>query len=880
MGKAFWASWLVVLCGALSAHTSAAVSYSTSFEDAAEWVTADNAPVNAQWDERGGHRGRRSLSGQTVESAMAWRSPSLSLPSEPRLICEGWVKAPSGEGWLEVVLSDAEGHTLARLSSLCVRNEPKWTYAAVDTSDTAVATATAATLHIEFWVRGGEASLDDVRLTSASPTPMANSDFEAEVDSKGRIPFWSLEEELDIGESMKKGTLSLEVTEPMAGTKSLAIAASGDWCGASTVAYPIPGWTDAIEFQVEARSDSNGKVECSTVWVDSDQKVVRVDPWPAQSSEIGTTISSGRITPPAEAQSVRPVLAVRRAADSQEARAWFDDVRLIARPETRRAVALVNQIGYDRKAPKRVMVMTNFPPGADTLDARASVLRGQETVLTVPLTCQGRTYGADDADWGWYFWSADISALDVIGTYRMGAELGGLTADSHPFDVDDALLFRKATPLGVDFFFVQRCGFAVPGWHGLCHMDDAKMVDGTHRDLTGGWHSAGDYNKIAYEWGDGGAMFALTKAFRSAPNTLASQDRDGDGIPDILDEARWGAAFMAKLQVDSGGLLNTIHQGPGRAWMKWVAPEQMTDNQAGTEDDPEVQPGEGKSPLAIGGWARLATLLAERGIETDYLTRAVRLWEYASQNSVQDADPLLLISTVELYSVTHDERYLVHARKCVESLLATQTPEGRLPGGNGDSGDIPSAALAHFALELPGEASVKRIRDVLSKHLPHFLSEPDNPFGISRQKRGPDGYFFEPTSALGHNWEFFSRAWGAFSMYRVLGDRSALEYGMNQINFVLGVNPFDLCMMEGAGSVNPPRYHHRYNAIPGRERGAVPGAIPNGFVRDMVGHDRPGFDLSTGGRQAPSYRTSEPWLVHNILAQLAFIELYEALKYS
>lgn len=157
MGKAFWANWLVVLCGALSAHTSAAVSYSTSFEDA-----ADNAQVNAQWDERGGHRGQRSLSGQTVESAMAWRSPSFSLPSEPSLICEGWIKAPSGEGWLEVVLSDAERHTLARLSSLCVRNQPEWTYVAVDTSDTAVATATAATLHIEFWVRGGEASLDDV----------------------------------------------------------------------------------------------------------------------------------------------------------------------------------------------------------------------------------------------------------------------------------------------------------------------------------------------------------------------------------------------------------------------------------------------------------------------------------------------------------------------------------------------------------------------------------------------------------------------------------------------------------------------------------------------------------------------------------------------
>lgn len=878
MNQSLWTSWLVVLGTALPLHTASAAGYSTSFEDAAEWTAADRGESNARWDDRGGHRGRRALTGRAHEAALAWRSPSFALGVEPGQICEGWIMAPTGEGWLSVVVSDAEGHALVSLPSRSVRNRAEWTYVAVDTSEPGVASVPPATLHIEFWVRDGEAFLDDVRVTSASPTPVANSDFEADMDGKGRIPFWSLEEDLDIGVMTRKGALSLETSQPLAGTRSLAITASGDWCGASTVAYPIPGWTDAIEFTVEARSGPGVRVQCSTVWVDSDQKTVRVDPWPSGPADQAFPLSSGRMTPPAEAQSVRPVLAVKKAADAQEATAWFDDLRMTATSTTPKAVALVNQIGYERKGPKRVMVMTNFSPDAHTLDAKVSVSGDRGTVLTAPLVCQGRTYGADDADWGWYFWSADISALDADGAYRIRADLGRVTTESHTFDVGDGLLFSKATLLGADFFFVQRCGFAVPGWHGVCHMDDAKMTDGTHRDLTGGWHSAGDYNKIVYEWGDGGAMYALAEAFGTAPDWLGSRDRDGDGVPDALDEARWGAAFLAKLQTESGALLNTIHQGPGRAWMKWVAPEQMTDNQPGTEDDPEVQPGEGKSPLAIGGWARLARLLDERGIKTDYLARAVRLWEYTSQKSPNEADPLLLISTVDLYAATHQERYLDYARRSVEALLATQTPEGRLPGGNGDSGDIPSAALAHFALALPEEAATQRIRDALSRHVPHVVGEPDNPFGIARQKRGPEGYFFEPTSALGHNWEFFSRAWGAFSMYRLLGDASALEYGMNQINFVLGVNPYDLCMMEGAGTVNPPRYHHRYNVIPGKERGAVPGAIPNGFVRDMVGQDRPGFDLSTGGRQAPSYRTSEPWLVHNILAQLAFNELHEALK--
>ena len=115
-------------------------------------------------------------------------------------------------------------------------------------------------------------------------------------------------------------------------------------------------------------------------------------------------------------------------------------------------------------------------------------------------------------------------------------------------------------------------------------------------------------------------------------------------------------------------------------------------------------------------------------------------------------------------------------------------------------------------------------------------------------------------------------------MYTVLKDKRALAYALDQMNFVLGANPYDLCMMEGVGTVNPPRYHHRYIKIHVRELGKVPGAIPHGFVRDMIGNDRPGFDLSLGGREYPSYRTSEPWLVHNVFYLLAVTALHYAEK--
>jgi hypothetical protein len=44
--------------------------------------------------------------------------------------------------------------------------------------------------------------------------------------------------------------------------------------------------------------------------------------------------------------------------------------------------------------------------------------------------------------------------------------------------------------------------------------------------------------------------------------------------------------------------------------------------------------------------------------------------------------------------------------------------------------------------------------------------------------------------------------------------------------------------------------------------------------------DRPGFDLSRGGNRSPSFRTSEPWLVHNLFYLLAASEIHLAAQKS
>jgi hypothetical protein len=235
-------------------------------------------------------------------------------------------------------------------------------------------------------------------------------------------------------------------------------------------------------------------------------------------------------------------------------------------------------------------------------------------------------------------------------------------------------------------------------------------------------------------------------------------------------------------------------------------------------------------------------------------------------------DSLLLFGSLELLRATGDARYKEHVDKSLDALMSRQRPDGSYPGDSGDHGDWTAAGLASFALQYPADPRVPRIRESLAKYLDFCLSRTDNAFGVTLQaadtEQGTDIYF-HPTVSFGVNFWLLGRAWAAALIHQLTGDERALTYAVDQLDWVLGKNPTNLCMFEGLGVFNPPRYHHRYNQIPGKERGAVPGAIANGFVRDLGLADRPGFDLSTGGGRAPSYRTSEPFLVHNVMHLLA-----------
>lgn len=806
--------------------------------------------------------GERSVTGTARRRIGVWESDSVAVTAATDYRLEGWIRCPKGEGGLEVELTDATGRSLRRFAATTVRQATDWRYTTVEWNS-----GQAISARVTFYVQG-QADLDEVVLAPVATSFIGNKS--AEGDDRGRIPLWNEEQNNELLPGRRAGKFSLDSEVKRDGKTSVRLSSEGDWFGLASVNYPVAAWTDRLELSGWTRTEAAASAQILACWTDDAQQLLRVDASKSVSGPAWQRISLIPTSPPARAMNVRLVAVARGGA------AWFDEFELLRlRPQERRIQVFVNQVGCELAGPKIAVVAANYLPAAGT-ELRVQLQHAKGSVAwkqSVP--CSGRVHSGTPDDWGWYFWRADFSRFHRRGIYHVAAQADGVHGQSPAFQIVRDVLLKETAQSAVDFFFVQRCGFAVPGWHKACHLDDAKLPDGGHIDATGGWHSAGDYNKLMYENGDGGVVLALLTAQANAPDSFLRYDRDGDGWCDALDEAQWGAQFVAKMQIpETGGLRNHIHQGPGRNWTKWSAPEDHTDNVVGTADDPVIQPGEGSSPLMIGGWARLSVLLNQRGVTNDYFDCALRLWNHASKGGTQIGSPHLLLSALELHRVTGEAGYLGYAQRSAENLLAQQITNGFRRGAFGEYGELSAGGLASFALARPESQFTPRIKRALTNYVTFCASTANNPFGLCTRTADEANGYFPPD--MGSNFQLLMRAWAAGLAYQVTHDPRARTFATDQVDWILGKNPVGLCMFEGKGTLNPPRYHHRYNSIPGKERGAVPGTIPNGFVREMGLADRPGFDLSRVGGRSPSFRTSEPWLVHNMWYLLALTALQDA----
>ena len=111
----------------------------------------------------------------------------------------------------------------------------------------------------------------------------------------------------------------------------------------------------------------------------------------------------------------------------------------------------------------------------------------------------------------------------------------------------------------------QRCGFN-PYLNDSCHTNDGFIVyekgnEGKHIDVIGGWHDASDY--LQYTATSANAVYQLLLAYREHPESFRDAYRaDGlpgaNGIPDVIDEAKWGMDWLCRMNPSPERFYNQI----------------------------------------------------------------------------------------------------------------------------------------------------------------------------------------------------------------------------------------------------------------------------------------------------------------------------------
>jgi endoglucanase len=226
----------------------------------------------------------------------------------------------------------------------------------------------------------------------------------------------------------------------------------------------------------------------------------------------------------------------------------------------------LDHFGY-RPDDVKVAVYSSDPgPRVEVRSSAGSV------VFRVPADGGSITGKGRDAMSGDRVWWVDFSPLVAPGRYRLFSP--ALNDASYEFVVASDV-FEGVLRAALRTFYLQRCGVAKPAryagaWadEAACHRADAAagpapgQVDRGLRDLAGGWHDAGDYNKYVWTAVSNAVLFLL-QAWEESPGAFPDGGLDipesGNGVSDLLDEVRWELDFLLRMQLPDGSVLSRLH---------------------------------------------------------------------------------------------------------------------------------------------------------------------------------------------------------------------------------------------------------------------------------------------------------------------------------
>ncbi len=236
----------------------------------------------------------------------------------------------------------------------------------------------------------------------------------------------------------------------------------------------------------------------------------------------------------------------------------------------------IDQFGY-KSGSQKIAVLANPQTGYNSAEnyipgASIQVVDSSTSVVVysgAPTQWNSGNTHAQSGDKVWWF---DFSALTAPGEYYLLDTTNNLR--SNLFKIDDNVYYDVLRQ-SMRAFYYQRCGVAKTVSSGgdwsdtICHHHTEQDVDcrlvsdptntSLSKDLSGGWHDAGDYNKyVNYTHTP---VHDLLFAYEDNPGIWGDDfniPESCNGIPDILDEIKIELDWLLKMQELDGSVLMKV----------------------------------------------------------------------------------------------------------------------------------------------------------------------------------------------------------------------------------------------------------------------------------------------------------------------------------
>ncbi|WP_326554199.1 glycoside hydrolase family 9 protein [Micromonospora sp. NBC_01813] len=548
----------------------------------------------------------------------------------------------------------------------------------------------------------------------------------------------------------------------------------------------------------------------------------------------------------------------------------LDDVSLLGgeeeppyQPETGPRVR-VNQVGYLPGGPKNATIVT------DAADPLGWALHDADGTVVASGTSSPR--GLDAAS-GEQTHTVDFSAYRGTGTgFTMVAD--GET--SYPFTIS-ADIYQQLRSDALQFFYIQRSGIAIdgdlvgdeyarPAGHvgiapnqGDLDVPCQPGVCDYRLDVRGGWYDAGDHGK--YVVNGGIATYQLLSAFertKTAPSadggagladsTLRVPERD-NGVPDILDEARWELEFLMRMQVPAGEPLAGMahHKMHDRNW---------TGMPMQPEDDPELRELHPPSTAATLNLAAVAAQCArlyapyDAAFANQCRAAATAAYAAAKANPNRIADPNdgngggsysdgdvsdeFYWAAAQLYLTTGEQSYLADVTASRHHTGEVFTSTGFGWGSTAALGRLDLATVPNGLAPQERERIRASVTDAADDYLAALAGQA---YGLPMP--GHRGAYF-----WGANSNIINNAVVLATAYDLTGDAEYRDGAVQAMDYILGRNALNHSYVTGWGTVSPRNQHSRIFGnqldpdLPIPPAGSIAGGANAGlddpFARDLL----------------------------------------------